>query len=298
MTKTLSVLTAAGAVMLAAHDAGAQHARFVLFGDPDPAAAALGPETHAVHPITSPFFHENSFITSDVRAWFLFHDLPNDSLIDGGEAYAVAVQVRLALTSSLQFVAYKDGYLWLESGLVEENGWFDIGAGLKWAFWQDFSKQFHMAVGAGYEIASGTERVLQDDDEIRVWGSIDKGFDKWHLGGTLNFFFPVGSEDDLGDSYTMSWHLRTDYRLTDWFSPVIEFNGYHVLQAGDSPLPFQGIDIGNFGNGEDDPVVTIGLGGEFRPATDLGLRVGFELPLTDNEDLYGWRVTASIVFSF
>lgn len=42
----------------------------------------------------------------------------------------------------------------------------------------------------------------------------------------------------------------------------------------------------------------MGVGAEFRPAPNLGLRGAFEFPLTRNDDLFGTRWTASLVFSF
>lgn len=299
MNTKIRGLLSAGVLTLSAADALAQHANFVLFGDPAAEAKDVPKENVFVHPVSSPFFSENSFITSDVRAWFVYHDFPSDSLIDDGDAVVGAVQVRLALFDCLQLVAYKDGYASIDTGLVDEDGLMDIGAGLKWAFWQDFPNQFHAALGAGYEFGFGDDDILQDDDQVRLWASVDKGFGKLHLGGNVNFHIATTDEDeDFGNSDYLSWHIRADYWVCEWFSPVIEFNGYHVLSAGESVLPFQGIDIGNFGEGEDDPVVSMALGAEIRPCSCIGIRCAGEFPLTDEDDLYGWRLTASVVFSF
>jgi hypothetical protein len=299
MKKTLSTLGlgAALSVALLAGTAHAQHAKFVLFGDPAEGGANQPKEERFVHPVTAPFFHENSFVTSDARAWFIYHDFPDDVLIGGGDAYAGALQLRLAITNQIQFVAYKDGFINFDTPLVDDSGWFDVGAGLKWNFWQDWENNFHAAIGAGYEFPWGDAKVLQNDDEIRFWASVDKGFGKLHLGGTLNFFIPPGNDDSgLGENDRLSWHVHADYWVCEWFSPVVEFNGYHIIDGDDSPLDFQGIDVGNFGS--DDPVVTVGLGFEVRPLEPLALRTAFELPLTSEDDLYGWRLTASVVFSF
>jgi len=78
----------------------------------------------------------------------------------------------------------------------------------------------------------------------------------------------------------------------------VEINGNHILDAGTSPLPFQGVDVVNLGQGEDDEVISLALGGEVRPAEDWAFRGSVEFPLTDEEDLYGWRMTWSVVFSF
>ncbi|MFW6059448.1 MAG: hypothetical protein ACODAQ_04670 [Phycisphaeraceae bacterium] len=287
-----------GAVLVMPSLAQAQHARLVLFGDPDPAAEQVEPTDRFVHPLTAPYVHEDSFVTSDIRPWFVYHDFPNASAIDGGSAKVYAVQARLALTRDIQFVAYKDGYVDFDTGLVDEEGWNDLAAGVKWNFLRDWERQLHAAVGIGYELKTGDGRVLQNDDELRFWASLNKGFDRLHLGGTLNYFIAPGDEDALGDSDRLSWHLHADYYVLEWFSPVLELNGYHTLDEGNAVLPFQGVDVANLGGGKSEDVITIGLGGEVRPAEDIALRAAYETPLTDADDLFGYRWTFSSVFSF
>ncbi len=289
-------LTAAAALTTSA---SAQHAEYVVFSEPNTAGLELPAERKHVHPITSPYTHEDSFVTTDVRTWFLYHDFPKSSAIAGGNAKVYAVQVRVALTDQLQLVAYKDGYTAIDSGLVDDDGWNDVAAGLKWNFLQDWENDLHAAVGVGYELGIGDDEALQEDDEVRLWASIDKGFDKLHVGATVNLLLAVGSEDPLGDADRLHWHARADYYTCEWFSPVVEMNGYHVLNEGDNtPLPFSGVDVANLGGGDGEDVITVGFGGEFRPFDDVAIRAAYETPLTDNDDLFGYRWTLSAVFSF
>ncbi|MEZ6016727.1 MAG: hypothetical protein R3F49_16535 [Planctomycetota bacterium] len=210
-----------------------------------------------------------------------------------------ALQIRAALTESLQFVAYKDGFVDFESGLIEDSGMNDLAAGLKWAFLQDWERDTHAALGVGYELGIGDEEVLQEDDEFRVWGSFNKGVDRWHFGANVNFTFAAGTEDALGDSDRLSWHLHADYYLNEAFSPVVELNGYSTLSEGDNtPLPFNGVDVANFGGGDGEDVITGAIGGEFRPTQGVGLRLAYESPLTSNEDLFGYRWTFSAIWGF
>lgn len=277
--------------------AQAQYAKFVLFGESNKDAAAAPVENTFVHPLTSPYHHEDSFVTSDVRVWFATHHLP-DSALGGGNIHTAAVQVRLALTDRLQLVAYKDGYMWIDSGAIDESGWVDIAAGLKYAIVQDYKENFHWSVGAGYEMPVGDPSVLQNDDEWRIWTSVNKGWENFHLGGTLNLFLADEKSDELGNSDRLSWHLHADYYVNEWFSPVLEMNGFHILKAGTSAIPFQGVDVFNLGTGAGDPVITLAPGVEFRPIKEVGLRAAFEFPLTSNEDVYGSRWTFSAVYSF
>ena len=298
MQRTIVPFASLALVAIGAH-AHAQHAELVLFGESNEAGLALAPERRHVHPLTAPFYAEDSFVTSDVRVWYLYHSFPSTIALDGGNAKAYAAQVRLALTDRLQFVAYKDGWLELDTGLIDDEGLVDLAAGIKWNFLQDWENDTHAAVGLGYELGIGDDDVLQDDDELRLWGSFNQGFDRLHVGGTANFLFATDSEDALGDADRASWHLHADYWINEQWSPVVEFNGYHVLDEGDNtPLPFSGVDVANLGGGSSEGVVTSGVGFEFRALEDLAFRAAYEFPLTDNEDLFGYRWTASAVWAF
>src|SRR5690554_2867496 len=93
----MAVITA-GAVSTANAQGG-----FVLFGE---SGQPLSEEQRFVRPLTAPYFHEDSFVTTDVRAWYVNHQFYGDTI--GGDVAVYAVQVRIALTDRLQFVAYKD----------------------------------------------------------------------------------------------------------------------------------------------------------------------------------------------
>lgn len=276
----------------------AQSEGFVLFGDN---VAKPPAEEKAVRPISAPYYHEDSFITTDLRAWYLVHEISGGTL--GGDVTVAALQARLALTESLQFVAYKDGHTDFGDDtavLGGNDGWNDIGAGLKWAFIQDWESQFHMAAGLGYEFGIGDDQVLQDTDEWRFWLSANKGFGKLHLGATVNYILADDTEDGVvGNADLVTVHLHADYYLTEWLSPVIEVNGYFVQDEGKAGLPFSGVDAGSVGGGEDDDTITGVLGFELRPlGEDFGLRAAYETQLNHSDSLFGYRWTFSAVYEF
>ncbi len=255
-----------------------------------------------VHPITAPYWHEDSFITTDLRPVYAYHAFPG-AVLGGGRAAVAAVQVRIALTKSLQLVAYKDGWMDFDTPALDEEGWNDLAAGLKWAFYQNDAAQLHAAAGVGYEAATGDDQVLQDDDELRVWLSVNKGFGRLHLGAVVNYHHSLENGDDiLGNSDTLSWHLHADYQVTDWFSPVVEVNGYHVVNedADNTRIitPFGGADVVSIGGNENENVITAGLGAEVRPHSRIALRAAYEFPLTNDNDLFGHRWTFSAVIKF
>lgn len=273
---------------------------FVLFGD---SSTELASEQKAVRPISAPYFHEDAFVTTDLRAWYLEHDFDSDTagVLNNGSASVMALQVRVALTDRLQLVAYKDGYTEFDdAGALDDNsGWNDIGAGLKWAFIQDWENQFHMAVGVGYEFAFGDDEVLQDTSEFRLWLSANKGFDKLHFGATANLILSEDDDDGLlGNSDMITLHLHADYYLTEWFSPVVELNGYLAQDANPAPLDFSGVDAGSLPGGEGNDTYTIAVGGEIRLLEGLGLRLAYEDELSTNDSLFGDRWTVSAVYEF
>lgn len=291
--KTKHILTLTSFTAVAVSSAAAQGG-FVLFGESGQAPVS---EQRFVRPLTAPYFHEDSFVTTDLRAWYVDHNLN----VVGGDVTVAALQVRVALTESLQLVAYKDGYTDFSGGALDgQDGFNDIGAGLKWAFIQDWENQFHMAAGIGYEFGWGDDEVLQDTDELRLWLSANKGFGPLHLGATANYIMAADNDDNvLGNADMITLHLHADYRVNDWFSPVIEVNGYFVTDEGSVGAPFSGVDAVSIGGGEDEDTITGAIGAEFRPLGDeLGLRLAYETELSDNNSLFGHRWTLSAVYEF
>lgn len=77
-----------------ASSAQAQHAGFVLFGEPTAEASDVADNHRFVHPITAPFESEDSFVTTDLRGWFIYQDIPQSNLLGGGNAKGYALPVK------------------------------------------------------------------------------------------------------------------------------------------------------------------------------------------------------------
>jgi hypothetical protein len=273
------------------------HATYVLVGE-SIETMALSDKT--VRPLTSPYYHEDSFITSDLRAWYLNHDL--DTL--GGDVTVAALQIRLAITGNLQLVAYKDGYTRFSGGALNGNdGFNDIALGLKYAFVQDWENQFHLAGGLGYEFNWGEEEALQNTDQMRVWLSANKAYGRLHLGGTVNYLMTANQNQGVLDaSDQLTAHFHSDYYLNEWLSPVFEINGYIVTNDAGTGLPSgaSGIDAVSLGSGENNDVWTAALGAEVRPPHwgGVSLRGAYEREISDNPSIFDSRWTFSAVYAF
>ncbi|NCG08352.1 MAG: hypothetical protein GWO81_02085 [Verrucomicrobia bacterium] len=293
MKQNLTILLAAGC--LAANALLAQSG-YVASGEQ---VRTLSPEQRTVAPLTSPYYHEDSFITSDLRAWYLSHQL--DRI--GGEVTVAALQVRVALTEQLQLVAYKDGYTKFSDGSLDgKDGCNDVGIGIKYALVQDWANEYHIAVGVGYEFDWGNSEALQNTDELRLWISENKSFGKLHLGATLNYLIAVNkNQGELGSSDMLTLHFHSDYYLTEWLSPVFEINGYFVTDDnGTGVAPYSGMDAGSLGSGQDEDVWTAALGAEVRPFdnNDVSVRAAYETDVSDSSNLFDYRWTFSAVYPF
>lgn len=99
-------------------------------------------------PVGSPLYFEDPFINSDLRFVYLYHKFPKRSNLRGGDLNVYALQIRLALTERLAFIATCDGYSHLESPVLnDDSGWNDLAIGLKYALWVDHENDFLVSTG-------------------------------------------------------------------------------------------------------------------------------------------------------
>lgn len=258
----------------------------------------LAPEQRTVAPLTAPYYHEDAFVTSDLRAWYLNHQLEAVN----GEVTVVALQARVALTERLQLVAYKDGYTDFSNGALDgRDGWNDIALGIKYALVQDWANDYHIAAGIGYEFDWGKSEVLQNTKELRLWISENKSFGNLHLGATLNYLIAVDKDQgELGSSDMLTFHFHGDYYLNEWISPVLEVNAYFVTDDNGTGFPpVSGMDAVSLGSGKDEDVWTAAIGAELRPfESNVSIRAAYEREISDSINLFESRWTFSAVYPF
>lgn len=98
---------------------------------------------HFYNPVGNPIYFETPFNNTGVRFLYLHHTFAEESQLQGGDLNVYALQARLAITERLGFIATKDGYSDLNAdALPKENGWNNIAAGLKYAFYVDRETDF------------------------------------------------------------------------------------------------------------------------------------------------------------
>ncbi|MCA8952388.1 MAG: hypothetical protein KDE27_22955 [Planctomycetes bacterium] len=249
-------------------------------------------------PLGQPLYFESPFNESNVRALFLRHEFANDSALMGGDLTVYAVQARLAINERLQFIATKDGYSDLNSGLVKDDGWNDIGIGLKYVAYADPTAAAIVSTGLRYTAENGDRKVLQGGvDEFSPFVSFGKGWDDLHLLGGACLRVPTNSSDG---NVVGHWDLHLDYDVNPEsegrFAPLIEIHGVHYLDDGASGLPVGGLDYANLGSQPRKHFVAWGGIGARYEISRYELGATYEYAITDpKDDIFESRITIDFI---
>ena len=261
-----------------------------------------------IDPLGNPIYFESPFIETNLDLIYLWHDFASSSQVGGGQVNVLAAQARVALTDRIAFIATKDGYSWLETGITPDgDGWNDAAIGFKWAFFVGEGCDCVATTGIRWEWYNGDREILQGGSsghqELSPFISVAKGYDRLHLLGNLTWRAPFDS--DLGN-HIVQWDLHADYEIAPetlpGFFPLLEVHGMHYLTEGEYlPLDVGGLDYSNFGSSE--------VGGDFVCWGDIGFRweltpnvsfgCGYGFPITDpSDDLMNQRLTARLTLSY
>lgn len=148
-----------------------------------------------IGPISNPVLSKDPRTLTEARFIFLNNWFPSSHpLTQGGKAQVYAMQVRVALSERLSLIADKDGYINFDTPGYTEDGWANIGAGLKYLLVRDVERQFLLSSGFMYEFSSGEEKVFQS-----------------HGGGLLDVFATMGKE--FGESTHVLWTVGEQFAL-------------------------------------------------------------------------------------
>lgn len=250
-------------------------------------------KSSAINPVANPLFFESPLIESEARPLFIYHNIDDDFI--GGFVRVYAAQLRWAVTERLAIIATKDGYIQTRSdALSGEDGWADIAAGLKYALIDDPDNQFILTPGVKFELPTGQTRVFQGngDGEFDVFVSSMKGFDKFHVTGSLGARLPVNWSEETS---SLHYSLQLDYQTCKYFTPFVVMNGFTVLSEADGPAfgKIEGYDVINFGASDAGgrTQITAGLGFRSRVWEHLDLGFAYESGVTSPKGLFDDRFT-------
>jgi hypothetical protein len=289
---------------------------------PAPSASADG-FAQARRPISNPTLFDLALPGTNVHPIFIHHGLPNristvggGSADLGGDVELYALQFEIALNERLSIVATKDGYVDMnfDNTLNDQDGFANLGAGLKYAFILDPVSRTAVSGTATFELPTGNSDVLQGegDGAINLILNGLKLIDDWQFAGSAGLQIPFS--DEQSTNCFISAHAS--YEVCQYFTPLVELNWFHVLDAGDGrgnypdhlggALPgavnFEGHDLFNLGAvnaGENRDFVTAAFGFRSRLTDSVDVGAAYEIPLTNDENsVIDYRVTVDLIWEF
>ena len=234
----------------------------------------------------------------------------------GGDVELYALQFEIAINDRLSIVATKDGYVDMNpNGVLEDqNGFANLGAGVKYAFILDPVSRTAVSGTLTFELPTGNSDVLQGEGDGAANLILNglKLIDNWQFAGSAGLQIPFS--DEQSTSSFVSAHAS--YEVCKWFTPLVEVNWFHVLDAGDGrgnypahlggALPgainFEGGDLFNLGavnSTENRDFVTAAIGFRSRITDCVDVGAAYEIPLTNDENsLIDERVTVDLIWKF
>lgn len=254
-----------------------------------------------IDPVSAPTTFESPVIHTSLNGIFMQHELPDDSIFDGGDVQIYALQGRYAVSDRLALIATKDGYIDLNPGTgADESGLADIAGGFKYAVIDDPDKGLLVTPGLIFETTSGDEEVFQGQGDGVLRPFVSAGWDRGELNvlGSLAYNLPL---DKDAKSTSFDYHLHLDYEVSPKFFPLIEFNGITYIDDGDAlAVDFEGGDLINLGSGDvsGNTLITGAVGARYRVNEALYLGFAYEVPLTSREDIIDSRVTVDLLYLF
>ena len=251
-----------------------------------------------ITPMTNFVFFEDPRQTTELRAVFLQHKVPGAAL--GGDIQLYALQIRARLADGLSLIATKDGYAVSSNPLIDD-GWGDVGLGLKYSLMRDVRNQRLLSTGFVYEMPVGSPRTQQ--------GRGDGVFHLFLTGGTQvcdcghwvsNFGGIVPIDGDENSSF-IYWSNHFDYQFRRGWYALLEFNWYHWVSDGTGGIPgTEGSDLFNFGSTgvEGDNIVTGAFGMKYKPNRKTEIGIAWENPLTTRRYVTENRLTVDWVMRY
>ena len=271
---------------------------------------SLGEGRHSryVPPVTNPILNETPYNTTEARLFYFYNRLPNDFVTSGGNVHLVALQLRLALTERLGFIATKDGYAHFDFDEVLENesGFANIALGFKYVAYSEPESESILTAGLRYEIPIND----LESDGIELQGDGNGFLNPFVTGATT--FGDIGLQASLGGNFALDtnddtsilhYSLHADYEAFPGFFPLVELNGFSAIDNAERSTgalgDLDGLDVVNFGSEDRDSTVTVGGGFRYQINDNFQLGVAGEVPVGRKDDtIMDYRVYFDLVLSY
>lgn len=281
------------------------------------------------NPMGMPFLFEDPHVTTGLNLAYVYHRLPEGAAFDGGSKHVIALQIRLAITDRLGFIATKDGLSFLEPGpnsvVARDTGWYDLTLGFKYALIDSRENDFILSPAVRYEIPIGNIRQFQNygagvfiPSASFRWGLRRIGLEGANLIGSLGAQIaadPARNVDSVFYNVHLDYGFEVDLGPIEYLVPFVEMNGWHYTRSaagtnnvylrggGAVPLgvaqgvlgsgPFEGVDVANLGSQGIAGANIVVMGGGLRVPTEWGVSFGamYEGPVTSRKDIHDGRFT-------
>jgi len=111
--------------------------------EPPPAVAPEPPPPPArsslddmISPVSMPTVNEDPRVDTELRPMYMYTQISEDFVTNGGNYSVVAAQARFAITDRIGIIATKDGYIFLRPDDVvpDDEGWANLAFGVKGVF--------------------------------------------------------------------------------------------------------------------------------------------------------------------
>ena len=290
---------------------------------PDFRCERVGRYDGFVMPMASPFLFEEPFITTGISAWSVRHAYPDDSVFQGGTASVLALQLRVAVTDRLAFIATKDGFVMHRPDnplLNDADGFLALSGGFKYALIDMPEAGFIVTPSLRYELASGSSDVFSGTGKgiaipavSAAWGS-----GPFHAVADVGASLPI---DGDAQSSFIFYHAHLDLAWRELPVPFVELSGQHWVDSGDGELlvdtelgpvtlstaqallgtgGFEGADIVDLGSADVDgaDLVTVALGVRIPLGSKVALGAAYEFPVTRRKDIFASRLSANLTVEF
>jgi hypothetical protein len=190
-----------------------------------------------VAPLSMPYIFEDPFATTSVSAHYILHEFPDKSITAGDDATVYALQVRVAPTDKLSFIATQDGWMELRPDLSllddKAGGWMNWMAGFKYALIEIPEKRFSLSPSLRFQAAQGSSDGRAGNGN-GIWvpgGSFGWGPGPVRILGSVVAELPLNSTEN---SSPMFWNLHVALPLVAGFTPLVELNGIQIIEDGDT----------------------------------------------------------------
>ena len=288
--------------------------------------------SNAFGPMGMPYLFEDPHITSGLNFVYVRHELPENGAFLGGTVNVAALQIRLALTDRIAFIATKDGVTIFrpDNPIVQDDtGFMDMTVGLKASLVDMPEHDFILSGALRYEIPLGNDEIFRGyGDGVMIpsatfrWGLGALGLENANVVAGLGGQVPI---DGKANSQSMFWNFHIDYGFevtnsaVKYVVPFLEVNGLHYTKGGDgtNPIhlskaagggtltlataqaalatgPFEGADVANLGSPNIAGHDLVTFGGGIRLPTKWGVSFGvmYEAAVSERDDIYDRRLTA------